>query len=138
MKRFFKYGLLLPLILSLLLLGGSFGPRPLPRCRYVTRADITFYQGTRQQLQTYLQPGKISSVLTFLRLTEPYGKVSTAQALPDSHYYCIRLYYSDGSQGVYRLQDYQYFSKNSDLWQKVSTSQAQLLYPLLHLLPPDM
>lgn len=108
-----------------------------PQSRYVIRAQVSLYQGQRQQTKIYLQPQKINSLLNFLRMTDPRGNIRTAQSIPDSHHYRIALLYSDGSENVYHLQDYRYFCKNSGVWQKISTSHAQLLYPLLQLLPPD-
>lgn len=114
------------------------GPAPPPRCRYVTQAEVTLYQGQRQQTRIYKQPVKINSLLNFLRTTHPRGKIDTAQAFPNSHHYRITLRYCDGTHSTYHLQDYQYFCKHSELWQKVSKTHAQLLYPLLQLLPPDL
>ena len=136
MKRFIKWIFVILLLCSFLFI--PFGVKAIPKgCRYVVCAELTLYQGMRQQTKVYSQPQKINSLLNFLRRTEPRGNVRSAPSDPDSHHYRIDLFYSDGSHNTYHLQDYRYFRKNSGLWQKISTTHAQLLYPLLQLLPQD-
>lgn len=138
MKKIAKSTLLLLLLFLLLPIRSSFGAKSESRFRYVLRADVTLFQGQQQQTRVYLKPKKINSVLNYLRRTSPRGKVAQAQAVSDSHHYCIRLYYCDGDTQDYYLQDYQYFCKDPTLWQKVSRSHAQYLYPLIQLLPSDL
>ena len=135
MKRYFKYFLLsvLCLFALILFLRGSAAPKG----RYVTQVEVLLQKGSYRQKWNYTQPKKINSVLNFLRSTDPRGRVYTAQPIPDSHHYRIVLHYNDATCSTYYLQDYLYFNKNTDIWQRVSTSHAQLLYPLLQLLPTD-
>jgi len=129
---------LTPLILVFLLLplsGSVQVAAPLPR--YVTGAQVSFYQPDRQQTLQYKDPAKISSLLTCLRLATPYGQVKAAEANPNAHHYRITLQYSDQTQQVYHLQDYRYFSKDGKTWQKVLPEKAHYLYLLLQLLPSD-
>ena len=136
MGLFIKCALIFLLICLFIFL--PFGQKPAtPASRYVLRAQVTLFQGSQQHIRDYTQRQKLSSLLNFLRGMDPKGNVHSAENDPNSHHYQIILFYSDGSQNTYHLQDYRYLRKNSGLWQKVSASHAQLLYPLLQLLPPD-
>lgn len=136
MKQYLKYIFLLCLLfLCALIPYGS--NRAMPGNRYVVQVQVILHKNGHQQTWNYRQPQKINSILNYLRTTDPRGRVYTAESLADSHHYRITLYYSDGSQNAYHLQDYRYFCKDPALWQRVSSSHAQLLYPLLQLLPPD-
>ena len=128
--------LILIICLFLLPLAGSRQP-PKPRIRYVTEADILFRYPAGEKQLCYLDPSKISSVLTCLRLAAPYGQVKQADADPTGHRYQITLTYSDMTRQVYYLQDYRYFTRDGILWQKVKPEKAHLLYLLIRLLPGD-
>lgn len=106
--------------------------------RYVTQAQVVFFQPGRQQTLHYTDPGKISSLLNCLRLAAPYGRVTAAQTNPNAHHYRITLQYSDQTRRVYHLQDYRYLSSDGVSWQKVPVRQAHYLYLLLHMLPSDL
>ena len=137
MKRCCRYLLLICLLFSFSLI--PFGRScTTPKNRYVTQVEVLLQKGEYRQSWNYIQPKKINSVLNFLRTTNPRGRVYAAQPIAGSHHYCIALYYNDGTCNTYYLQDYLYFNKNTDIWQRVSTSHAQLLYPLLQLLPTDI
>ena len=73
MRIFAKCTLLLLLISVGFTVCSCIGPPPRHR-RYVTRAQITLYQGGQPQTRIYQQPKKINSVLNFLRTTHPRGK----------------------------------------------------------------
>lgn len=136
MKRYIKFILLLCILFlcALIPFGGSAAA---PQNRYIVQVRVILHKNEHQQTWNYRQPKKINSFLNYLRTTDPRGRVYSAQPVSDSHRYRITLYYSDGSQNDYHLQDYRYFCKNPDLWQRVSSAHAQLLYPLLQLLPSD-
>ena len=106
--------------------------------RYVTQAEVVFFQSEQQQVCHYTDPSKISSLLTCLRLAAPYGQVKTAEANPNAHHYRITLQYSDQTRQVYHLQDYRYLSKDGKTWQKVPPKKAHYLYLLLRMLPSDL
>lgn len=105
--------------------------------KYVTEVQITGYRND-QPIQTYhyTAPSKISSILTYLRLLNPHGKQAPTPA-NDSLSYQILLIYSDGSANAYLLHDFTSFSQTGGMWKRVKPAQAQLLYPLLRLLPVD-
>ena len=135
--RIFAKGTLLLLLISIgFTVCSCIGPPPRHR-RYVTRAQITLYQGGQPQTRIYQQPKKINSVLNFLRTTRPRGKADPDAFAAGSHSYHITLHYCDGTQSDYGLQEYRYFYGSNGLWQKVSPSHAQMLYLLIHLLPSD-
>ena len=136
MKRYARYFLFLCVLFLFFLIPFGSGPAK-ARNRYVVQAEVLLQKGEYRQVWSYRQPKKINSILNFLRTTDPRGRVYAAKPLTDSHHYRITLHYSDSSRRVYYLQDYQYFNKNTDIWQRISFSHAQLLYPLLQLLPTD-
>ena len=136
MRRYIKWSFLICLLILCVIIPFGTGPSA-AKNRYVVQAQISLYKSGQQHNWTYLQPEKISSILNYLRTTEPRGRVYCAQSDANSHHYRITLYYSDGSENTYYLQDYRFFCKNTDLWQRVSDVHAHLLYPLLQLLPTD-
>ena len=136
MKRYIK---LIPFVCLLVLLA-PISLRTVsatPKNRYVEQAEIFLQKGDYRQIWIYQQPGKINSLLNFLRTTKPHGRVYAAEPVVDCHHYRITLSFSDNTQRTYYLQDYQYFCKNAPIWQRISRSHGQLLYPLLQLLPTD-
>lgn len=136
MKRYTRYLLFICLLFLFALIPFGAGLAK-PNIRYVTQAEVLLQKEEFRQTWVYSQPQKINSILNFLRTTDPRGRVYTAQPVAGSHHYRITLYYNDNTINTYYLQDYQYFNKNTTIWQRVSTSHAQLLYPLLQLLPTD-
>lgn len=135
--KYHKQLLLLVIIFLLCFLSGTAAVPKASPYRYVTGAELIFFQPDRHQTFYYTDPGKLSSLLTCMRLAAPYGQVKTAEANPDAHHYRITLQYSDDTQNVYHLQDYRYLSKDGKTWQKVKPDNAYFLYLFMQLLPPD-
>lgn len=136
MKRYTRYLLFVCLLFLFALIPFGAGPAK-PENRYVIQAEVLLQKGEFRQTWIYRQPQKINSILNFLRTTDPRGRVHTAQPIAGSHHYRITLYYNDNTSNAYYIQDYRYFNKNTNIWQRISFSHAQLLYPLLQLLPAD-
>ena len=133
MKQLFRLALFL-VILSVLC---SFWKKPEKAPRYVNKIEIGFYNnGQLQKTYHYTQPEKIASVLTCLRLLQPRGQ-QTFQESENHHSYRILLQYSDNTSREYLLHGYIGYSQNGSHWKRVLPSRAQLLYPLLQLLPED-
>lgn len=104
--------------------------------RYVTGAELVFCHEDRVETRIYRSSEKITSLLNYLRLSKTIpGRVLEA---PESqHRYRISLWFSDGSQTVYRLYGYNRRSRNDGPWQAVLPVHAQLIYPLFYYLPSD-
>ncbi len=102
--------------------------------RVVTGVEVEYRQQTDTIRRTYHKPGSMQSILTYLRILQPYGPVNPDGEQDSS---CqIILHYSTGPDSVY-LQQGQYLQKDGGDWEAVDTSRASLLYPLLLLLPSD-
>lgn len=102
--------------------------------RVVTGVEVEYHQQTDTIRRTYHKPGSMQSILTYLRILQPYGPVNPEGEQDSS---CrIILHYSTGPDSVY-LQQGKYLQKDGGDWEAVDTSRASLLYPLLLLLPSD-
>ena len=106
-------------------------------CTLVMQVDITCRYPQATIRRTYTQPKKMASILNYLRLLQYRGKPETDPETLSADTYSITLHYSDGSRRVYRQCAYRYLSKNYRPWEKIDASHAQLIYPLLQLLPDD-
>ena len=97
--------------------------------RVVTRIDVTVIHENQSTTATYTG-SQMESILTYLRLTEP---TATTQFEPESFRsdtYTFTIYFSDGSQTVYRQIYHDYLQKNGGRWQRIAP-KADLLFPPL-------
>ena len=133
-KRLFFF-LLLP---ALFFLSASDGRQQAPDCLFVTQIDVVYGSPKPSVLRTYTDPEKMASVLRYLRFLEYRGKPEIDPEQLTGEQVSITLHYSNSCRRVYRQRAYRYFSKNYRPWEKVDSAQAQLLYPLLQLLPGDL
>lgn len=102
--------------------------------RVVTGVEVEYYQQDNTIHRTYHRPGSMQSILTYLRILQPFGPVNPEG---DHDSACkITLHYSHGPDSVY-IQQGQYLQKDGGDWEQVDTTRASLLYPLLLLLPSD-
>ena len=98
--------------------------------RVVTQIDITVITDDHAQTTTYTDDRQMESILTYLRLTEP---MATRQFEPDSFRsssYTFTIYFSDGTQSVYRQIYHDYLQKNGGRWQRIA-ARAGLHFPPL-------
>ncbi len=122
--------LLLPLVLW-----GCKGKASVPTYRVVTEVQVRYEREDGILIRTYEKPASVQSVLTFLRILQPFGPVNPDT---DTDSTCvITLHYSTGEDTVYLLKGQQYLQKDNGNWENVNTARASLLYPLLLLLPSD-
>ena len=87
--------------------------------RVVTQIDVTVMQDNHATTITYTDDRQMESILTYLRVTEP---IATTQFEPDSFRsdsYTFTVYFSDGSQNVYRQIYHDYLQKNDGRWQRI-------------------
>ena len=118
-----------------LLLSGCRGKNTLPAYRVVTGVQVEFEQNGNALFRTYKEQESIQSVLTYLRLLRPFGPV-----IPEGEHdlNCrITLKYSHGPDRVYLQQGYEYLKEGDSDWAQIDDTQAQLLYPMLLLLPSE-
>lgn len=103
--------------------------------RVVTGVDVEYRQEGNTILRTYTKPVSMQSILTYLRILQPFGPVNV-EGEQDS--FCqITLHYSQGPDSVYIQQGQRYLQKDGGDWATVDSTRASLLYPLLLLLPSD-
>ena len=138
MYRNLKYSWLALLIFFISMIPAQKATAEPVSCRYVTRAEVLFQHDRWEEIRLYLKPEKISSLLTWLRLTKPQAGLSVDQQPESDHRYRITLHYSDGSQCICRLYGYSLLSRDDQVWQAVLPVHAQLLYPLFYYLPSDI
>ena len=122
------------LLLIPLLLCGCMGKVSEPTYRVVTRVEVAYQQQDNTIQRIYHKPGSMQSILTYLRILQPFGPVNPEGEQDSS---CqITLHYSTGPDSVY-IQQGQYLQKDGGDWESVDSTRASLLYPLLLLLPSD-
>lgn len=122
------------LLLCIFLLTGCAGRKQESVYRVVTGVEVEYRQQDNVIYRTYRKPGSMQSILTYLRILQPFGPVNP-EGKSDSA--CqITLHYSQGEDSVY-IQRGQYLQKDGGDWESVDSTRASLLYPLLLLLPSD-
>ena len=121
------------LIFALLFAGCSRVAEPMHRV--VTGVQVEYTRHGDTLSRSYTKPANIQSVLTYLRLLEPFGPTLPEGVFDTS---CkITLQYSHGEDSVYLQQGNHYLRKDGGDWQNINDSRASLLYPMLLLLPSD-
>ena len=120
-------------LLAFLLVGCK--KQEMPATRVVTGAQVEYQRNGETISRTYTKPSSVQSVLTYLRILRPFGP-TVPQGSFDSA--CnITLHYSHGPDTVYFQQGNKYICRNGGDWQYIDNARANLLYPLLLLLPSD-
>lgn len=123
------------ILLFALLLGGCSSAGKEPVYRVVTGVQVQYQRQGDTISRTYTKPTSIQSILTYLRILQPYGPVNPVGTQDSS---CrITLQYSQGPDSVYLQQGQRYLQRDGGDWENIDTSRASLLYPLLLLLPSD-
>lgn len=133
MKSFWKFASILMLSVSL---WGCGKKQPNPP-KLVSGIYIT---GTHQDAPVscfYAEPRKMETILYYLRSLEDLGKPKLDPERIMGDYFKITVFYSDGSQKVYRQQADRFLSRNDRPWQKVDARRASMLYPLMKAMPTD-
>ncbi len=121
------------LILAVLLTGCKKQAEPI--ARVVTGVQVEYHRNGEILHRTYTKPSSVQSILTYLRILRPFGPI-----VPEGEFdsTCrITLQYSHGPNSVYLQQGDRYLRRDEGDWKSIDNTQANLLYPLLLLLPSD-
>lgn len=126
-------------ILFLLILGlflsGCSAKQEHSAYRVVTGVQVRYTANGSTLERTYTKQGSMRSILTYLRILDPFGPVQPEGEFDSS---CqITLQYSNGPDRVYLQQGLHYLQQDNGSWERIDPSHASLLYPLLLLLPSD-
>ena len=101
----------------------------------VTGVQVEYTRSGETLYRNYTKPSSIQSVLTYLRILRPFGPV-----IPEGNHESsctITLQYSQGPSSVFLQQGDRYLQRDNGAWERINSSRATLLYPLLLLLPSD-
>ena len=121
------------LLLMVLLTGCSKPPEPI--ARVVTGVQVEYNRNGETISRNYVRHASVQSVLTYLRILRPFGPAIPTGAYDST---CrITLHYSHGPDSVYQQQGNRYLRRDEGDWQTIDESRANLLYPILLLLPSD-
>lgn len=121
------------LILAVLVTGCRKQAEPITRV--VTGVQVEYDRNGETLSRTYSKPSSVQSVLTYLRILRPFGPT-----VPTGEYdsTCrITLHYSHGPDSEYLQRGNKYLCRDGGDWQSIDNARANLLYPLLLLLPSD-
>ena len=124
------------MLICLLLLSGCGNRQAEVNCRVVTGVEVLYRQQGQTVSRTYTRQESMGSVMNYLRMLNPKGPVYPEGS--DSVNCQITLHYSHGPDKVFLQQGNDYLQQDEGEWQQINRSQAQLIYPLLLLLPSDM
>ena len=121
------------ILLAMLLTGCS--KQEVPVTRVVTGVQVEYDRNGETISRSYSKPSSVQSVLTYLRILRPFGPT-----IPEGEFdsTCrITLHYSHGPDSVYLQRGNQYICRDGGDWQNIDNARANLIYPLLLLLPSD-
>ena len=122
------------LMLALFLCGCRMQETPV--YRVVTGVQVEYRDGADIITRNYTKSASMQSILTYLRILRPYGPAIPTEESSNS---CrITLRYSHGPDSVYLQQGKRYLQRDGGDWQAIDNGRANLLYPLLLLLPSDV
>lgn len=121
------------ILLAVLLTGCS--KKEAPVTRVVTGVQVEYDGHGETITRAYSKPSSVQSVLTYLRILRPFGPTVPKGEFDST---CrITLHYSHGPDSVYLQQGNKYICRDGGEWQNIDNARANLLYPLLLLLPSD-
>ena len=136
------YALILSLFLFFILpLGGcsrhSSGDSASP-LRVVTKIDISYENGPIHCRRHYHDSDKMTQVLNYLRLIDPYGTPPEDPDAATGSLFQIKLTYSDGSTKVYLQKADRYMRIDNGPWKTINPAKAEELSLLLGQLDSDL
>lgn len=105
--------------------------------RVVTHIDITYENGAIRTQRHYQDSGKMSQVLNYLRLIDPYGRPAVDPEFVAGSQFHIELAFSDGSRKIYRQKADRYMQIDGGDWQTINPARAEELSLLLGQMESD-
>ncbi len=137
MNRFQK--VLILVIFCLPMLAGCTAKKQLQRpvARVVTQIQISGQHKDVQVQRYYASNQKIEHVLLYLRLLKPRFVSQEHASLPSDDTYRIQIFFSDGSNRIYRQHAHRYLAVDNGPWEQIDPADAAGLYMLMRALPSD-
>lgn len=106
--------------------------------RFVVRVDVDGRCQSKRLQRSYDSQEKMVAVLNCMRALRSLGPAKNDPGMLAGDGFDVRVLYSDGRKGLYRLRSERFLSKNAEPWQLVDPEQAQCLPPLLEQMPSDL
>ena len=108
---------------------------PPPAVRVVTGVQVELHRDGQVLHRNYTSTENVQAMLNYLRILRPYGPVIPEAGNGDG---CrITLHYSHGPDSIYLQQGNDYLRRNDEDWESIDHNKADLLYPMLLLMPSD-
>ena len=105
--------------------------------RVVTKIDISYHNGPLHCRRHYHDSNKMTQVLNYLRLIDPYGPPAEDPDTAQGSLFHIQLTYSDGSTKIYQQKSDRYMRINNEPWKSINPAKAEALSLLLGQLESD-
>ena len=106
--------------------------------RVVTKIDISYKNGPIHCQRHYNDSDKMTHVLNYLRLIDPYGTPEEDPETSVGSLFHIELTYSDGSTKVYQQKSDRYMRIDNGPWKSINPAKAEGLSLLLGQLKSDL
>lgn len=108
-----------------------------PSFRVVDHIGITFQKGPLDFQRRYSSPEKVQKILDYLLIIDPYGTPTEDPELIGNTEFCICLYYTDGSEKIYRQRGQRYMKVQNGDWKYIDPEKAEQLSEILSQTPSD-
>lgn len=125
--------LLFAFFLIVLCCGGCGKPKEQAAVRVVTAIELTATRDGSLHSKTYTDSDTMGSILQYLRKLDPYTPTDIAPDSFRTDAYQITVFYSDGTQTVYRQIYDRYFQIPDGSWRLIDPHFGNMLSQLLDL-----
>ena len=112
-------------------------PATRPPFRVVDHIGITFQKGPLDFQRSYSSPEKVQKILDYLMIIDPYGTPAEDPEQIGNTEFCIRLYYTDGSEKIYHQRGQRYMKVQNGDWKYIDPEKAEQLSQILSQTPSD-
>ena len=103
----------------------------------VEKIEVQYLMPEKAQHRIYTEPGKMTALLTALRVMEQDSAYHREPLDPYGPGLKLTLSYVDGSQKRYRIQSDRYLCSDCHGWQAVDEEKAQVLTTFIEETPGD-
>lgn len=125
------------LLLSCLLAGCS-QQNNMSKVRVITGITVTATDSEGTFARTYTQGRKMSRVMNYLRLLDPYISVPLSPDTFRTDSYEITVNYSDGEHTRYHQIYHDYFQTEGGVWKQIDPKQGARLQQIIEELDTDI